>query len=128
MEISFSFVKIKKIRYNIIVDHMRLIIAIVSSNDANKVQTALIENSFFTTRLATKGGFLKEVNATFILGVKEEQVEKALEIIGQHSKKQTQMIPNNIMNQFSAYSSFPTEVSIGGATIFVLNVDQFLKV
>ncbi|MGZ3139971.1 cyclic-di-AMP receptor [Candidatus Phytoplasma solani] len=107
---------------------MRLIIAIVSSNDANKVQTALIENSFFTTRLATKGGFLKEVNATFILGVKEEQVEKALEIIGQHSKKQTQMIPNNIMNQFSAYSSFPTEVSIGGATIFVLNVDQFLKV
>ncbi|WP_349401621.1 cyclic-di-AMP receptor [Candidatus Phytoplasma solani] len=107
---------------------MKLIIAIVSSNDANKVENSLIENSFFITKLATKGGFLKETNATFILGVKEEQVHKALDIIGKHSKKKTQLIPNSIMNQFSAYSSLPTEISIGGATIFVLNVDQFLKV
>ncbi|MBP5835946.1 cyclic-di-AMP receptor [Candidatus Phytoplasma meliae] len=107
---------------------MKLIIAIVNSNDANKVQTVLIENSFFTTRLVTQGGFLKKANATFILGVREDQVSKVLDIIGKHSHKKTQMIPNNIMNQFSAYSSLPTEVSIGGATIFVLNVDQFCKV
>ncbi|GLH60612.1 hypothetical protein PAWBP_3500 [Paulownia witches'-broom phytoplasma] len=109
-------------------DNMKLIIAIVSSHDANKVQQSLIENSFFTTRLATKGGFLKEANATFILGVKEEQVPKALEIIKAHSHKKTQMIPNNIINEFSAYNSFPTEVSVGGATILVLDVGQFLKV
>ncbi|CAM11827.1 Conserved hypothetical protein [Candidatus Phytoplasma australiense] len=107
---------------------MKLIIAIVSSKDANKVETSLIENSFFTTKLATQGGFLKESNDTFILGVKEEKVQKALEIISKHSKKQTQIIPRNILNQFSAYISLPTEVSIGGATVFILDVEQFLKV
>lgn len=106
---------------------MKLILAIVSIEDANKVQNSLNKANLFNTRLSTKGGFLRETNATFIIGLKTEKVETALEIFKNESKTKTQLIPNNILNEFDAYYSLPSEISIGGATVFILDVDQFYK-
>lgn len=107
---------------------MKLIIAIIAKEDANKVQKALIEDKFFATRLNTAGTFLRSGNATFLIGVNDEKVQKALEIIEKHSKKRAKLVPNTIVNEFGSFSSLPLEVEVGGATIFVVNVDQFLKV
>lgn len=107
---------------------MKMIIAIVSNDDANKVQKALVEHKFFATRLATTGGFLRARNSTFLIGVNDEKVPEVLEIIESHSKKRTKMVPNTIINEFGTYSALPIEVEIGGATVFVLNVDQFIKI
>ncbi|MDV3190164.1 MAG: cyclic-di-AMP receptor [Candidatus Phytoplasma australasiaticum] len=54
-------------------------------------------------------------------------MEQAIEIIRFHSRQKTQIIPNDILNEFSAYYSLPSEVSVGGATIFILDVEKFLK-
>jgi uncharacterized protein YaaQ len=105
----------------------KLILAIVSNTDANKIQSNLNEESLFNTRLSTKGGFLRETNTTFIIGLNENKIEKALSIIKKYSKTKTQLIPSHILNEFDAYYSLPSEVSVGGATVFVLDVEQFLK-
>ena len=39
---------------------MKLIIAIVNSDDSSSVQAALTEEGYFVTKLSTTGGFLLE--------------------------------------------------------------------
>lgn len=107
---------------------MKLVIAVVSSDDANKVQKGLIKNKFFATRLQTQGSFLKAGNATFLIGVNDEKVDHVLEVIEEFSKKRITEVPNTIVNEFGAFSTLPTKVEVGGATIFVISVDQFLKI
>ena len=46
---------------------MKLIIAIVNSDDSSAVQGALTEKGYFVTKLSTTGGFLKKGNTTFLL-------------------------------------------------------------
>ncbi len=107
---------------------MKLIIAIVSNDDANKVSKGLIKENFFVTKLATTGGFLMSGNTTFLIGTNDEKVVEIIEIIERYSKTRSKLVPNSIVTEFGMFSSMPVEVKVGGATIFVLPVDQFIKV
>lgn len=107
---------------------MKLIMAIVSNDDSSKVQSALTKERYQVTRLATTGGFLMAGNTTFICGTDDDKVDHAIEIIAQHSKKRTQMVPSSASYGVGMYTSFPVEVQIGGATIFVMDVERFEKV
>ncbi|KAB8122118.1 cyclic-di-AMP receptor ['Cynodon dactylon' phytoplasma] len=105
----------------------KLILAIVSNEDANLVQKNLNKECISNTRLSTKGGFLQENNDTFIIGLDENKLEKALDIIKKYSKTKNQLIPNHIFNEFSAYYSLPSEISVGGAIVFVIDIEKFIK-
>ena len=106
---------------------MKLILAIVSSDDSSMVSSALTKNNFSVTKLATTGGFLMSGNTTFLIGTEDENVDKAISVIGEHSKKRKQKIPSSASYGLGMYTSFPVEVTVGGATIFVLDVEQFKK-
>ena len=106
---------------------MKLIFAIVSNDDSSKVSKELTKNRFSVTKLATTGGFLMAGNTTFIIGTEDERVDESIEIIGKHSKKRTQMVPSSASYGVGMYTSFPVEVQVGGATIFVMNVERFEK-
>lgn len=105
---------------------MKLIMAIVSGDDSNAVSNALTKAKYYVTKLATTGGFLSSGNTTFLVGVNDEQVDDVISIIGKHSKKRKQMIQNN-NTEVGMFSAFPIEVNVGGATVFVLNVEKFVK-
>ncbi|HHT39339.1 MAG: cyclic-di-AMP receptor [Acholeplasmatales bacterium] len=107
---------------------MKLIIAIVSNDDANKVSKGLIKENFFVTKLATTGGFLMSGNTTFLIGTNDEKVVEIIEIIERYSKTRSKLVPNSIVSEFGMFSSMPVEVKVGGATIFVMPVEQFIKV
>ncbi|MDO4520721.1 MAG: cyclic-di-AMP receptor [Erysipelotrichaceae bacterium] len=106
---------------------MKLILAIVSNDDAPAVSTALTKNNFYITRLATTGGFLRAGNTTIIVGTEDENVDRVIELIGSEAKRRTEIVPSTASYDIGRYASFPVEVQIGGATIFVLDVDQFMK-
>ena len=106
---------------------MKLLIAVVSSDDASNVQKALVNNHHQATKLATTGGFLMKGNTTFLIGADDEKVSEIIDIIGTHSKKRRKIIPNSVINEFGMLATSPIEVTVGGATIFVLNVEQFVK-
>lgn len=106
---------------------MKLILAIVSNDDATAVIKALSKEKFQTTKLATTGGFLSKGNSTLITGCEDKDVKKAIEIINSESKKRTELVPSTIPYNAGEILSSPIEVTIGGATIFVLNVDEFYK-
>ena len=106
---------------------MKLILAIVHNDDANTLSAALTKAGFFTTKLATTGGFLKAGNTTFITGVDDERVGDALSVIKKHSSQRTQITSDVGMFADASYTPMPVEVTVGGATVFVLDVEQFYK-
>ena len=73
---------------------MKLILAIVSNDDSSSVSSALTKNNFSVTRLATTGGFLRAGNTTIIVGTEDDKVEKAIEVIGNESKRRTEIVPS----------------------------------
>ena len=110
---------------------MKLIIAIVQDEDAGRLLSNLMQRGFGVTKLATTGGFLRAGNTTLLLGVEEERMQEAIGLIEQvcKSRKQMTSAPAGIGGmQHGEYSTYPVEVTVGGATLFVLTVDQFLKV
>lgn len=107
---------------------MKLILAIVSNDDSGAVASAMTKAGYQITKLATTGGFLMAGNTTFISGVADEKVQDVIDLIAKHSSRRTQVVPSTSTMDVGMYSSFPVEVSVGGATIFVLNIENFQKV
>lgn len=106
---------------------MKLILAIISEDDTKPVISALNKESFQVTKLSTSGGFLSMGNTTIMIGCADELVEKAISIIGSESEKRTEIVPTAGTIDMNAITSIPVEVQVGGATIFVLNVEDFRK-
>ena len=106
---------------------MKLIIAIINHDDAKAVTQALTKNGFSSTKLATTGGFLMSGNATILVGVDEEKVSEAIAVIKEKSHSRRQLIPSTTEVTCGYYPSIPVEVTVGGATIFVMNVERFEK-
>lgn len=105
---------------------MKLIFAIVNSDDASAVTQKLAQKGFSSTRMATTGGFLRMGNTTILVGVEEDKVQEALDTIKEESRSRRVVIPSSPDIRFgSAMAAIPTEVTVGGATIFVVDVDHF---
>lgn len=102
---------------------MKLILAIVNNDDAHAVSSALSKEGFFVTKISSTGGFLMSGNSTFLMGVPDESVERAIAVIGAHSEKRTQTIPFD-MQQSAAIPTPHGKVTVGGATVFVLHVED----
>ncbi|MFD2923433.1 cyclic-di-AMP receptor [Halobacillus naozhouensis] len=108
---------------------MKMIIAVVQDKDSNRLNDALAENQFKTTKLSTTGGFLREGNTTFMIGCDDEQVDDALNIIKRNCSQRDQMVaPISPMGgNADSYIPKPVKVEVGGATVFILPVDSFFQ-
>lgn len=108
---------------------MKLILAVVQDQDCNRLMDALVDHNFRATKLASTGGFLKSGNTTLMIGTEDIRVDKALEIIKENCQSREQMIaPVSPMGgNADAYIPYPLEVEVGGATVFVLPVEQFIN-
>ncbi|WP_026673701.1 cyclic-di-AMP receptor [Alkalihalobacterium bogoriense] len=106
---------------------MKLIIAVVQDKDSNRLSEALIHTNFRATKLASTGGFLKAGNSTFLIGTEDEHVDEVLKIIKENCKSREQLVaPISPMGgNADSYVPYPVEVQVGGATVFVLPVEQF---
>lgn len=110
---------------------MKIIYAIVSSDDGNRVTDVLNENRISVTRLSTTGGFLKKGNETLMIGIADERVDEAIGLIrdtcGKRQKVTCDMPSPAIGSMSASYMTVPVSVELGGATIFVTDVERFEK-
>jgi uncharacterized protein YaaQ len=106
---------------------VKLIVAIVHNEDAGALVDALLDKEYRATRLHSSGGFLKQSNATIIVGVDEPQVEDVLAIVRENCTSRTQVVNPMppIMEPGEFFMPYPLEVEVGGATVFVLPVERF---
>lgn len=106
---------------------MKLVVAIVHGEDAGVLVDALLEREYRATRLHSSGGFLKQSNATVIVGVDDDQVETVIGIVRDNCNARTQIVNPMppIMEPGEFFMPYPLEVEVGGATVFVLPVERF---
>ena len=106
---------------------MKLILAIVNHDDAHTVIQQLTQEGFPVTKLATTGGFLMSGNVTILIGLDDEKVQSALDVIEKFSNSRRQIIPTTSELGLGFYPTMPVEITVGGATVFVLDVEQYAK-
>lgn len=108
---------------------MKLIVAIVQDQDALSLIDDLTEKNHRVTKLASTGGFLKSGNTTLLIGVEEEQIDEVIEIININCK--TREITTSLLNVTipgETYIPYPLEVKVGGATLFIVDVEKHIKI
>ena len=106
---------------------VKLIVAIVHNEDAGALVDALLEKEHRATRLHSSGGFLKQSNATIMVGVDDAKVDEVIDIVRENCTSRTQIVNPMppIMEPGEFFMPYPLEVEVGGATVFVLPVERF---
>ena len=108
---------------------MKLIMAIVSSDDSREVLERLTEAGYRATVIGTTGGFLREGNTTIFLGTEDARVQPAIDLLRQTCRRRTQWVsPLPTLEGPGLEMSEPIEVSVGGAVVFVMDVEQSVTV
>ncbi len=108
---------------------MKLILAIINRDDTGKLMEALVKKGFRATIISSTGGFLREGNSTLIIGADEDKVEEILEIIRENCHARKELVKfwpptPEVPGLFAP----PLEVEVGGATVFILNVERLIQI
>lgn len=105
---------------------MKLIVSIINSDDNRVLTDALMRKGHRSTTISTTGGFLRQGNATLLIGTDEERVDEVLEIIRRNCRTRSQYVNPlpPIMESGELYMPSPIEVQVGGAVVFVINIDR----
>lgn len=108
---------------------MKLLIAIIQDQDVSDLSEKLREGGHMFTRLSSSGGFLRSGNTTLLMGAPDEALPNLLDLIRKCCKSRKQPAPSYTMlsSDYSFSLAAPYEVTVGGATVFILNVDEFYK-
>ncbi|MFO7623117.1 MAG: cyclic-di-AMP receptor [Anaerolineales bacterium] len=88
---------------------MKLIVAILRDEDSERISHALVIAEFRVTQIASTGGFLRRGSTTLMIGVDEEKLEHAIQIIKDNT-------------------SSPADGAQRKATLFVLNIVNFIQI
>ena len=92
---------------------MKLIVAIINNDDCPSVLNELTQKGYG--------------NSTLLIGTEDEKVDDVIEIISEFSRKRTQMVSPSPSFMAEGFISRAVEVTVGGATVFVVDVDKFIK-
>lgn len=108
---------------------MKIVLAIVHADDAAGLSKALSQAGYGVTHLKSAGGFLRKQNATIFAGVPDRDVERVLEVVRDRCHARTEQVSPlpPVVEPGEIYMPYPMEVEVGGATVFVLDVDRFEK-
>ncbi len=107
---------------------MKMIVAIVQDQDATEVTRTLRQAKVPHTSIKTRGGFLQRGSVMIMAGVDESAVDSVIDLMARHCHRREIMHKPDLGSMHpDAYVS-PTTVSVGGAVIFILDVDQFRKI
>lgn len=106
---------------------MKLILAIVNQDDGDAVAAALAAGGYACTRLASQGGYLDLENLTLLIGTADEEIGRVKQIIRSHVRRREK--PFGGQQEYSGFAAPEEEsVIVSGATIFVLDAEQFERI
>lgn len=111
-------------------DQMKLLVAVIQGKDAEGLLHRLGARGYQATRVDSAGGFLKECNATVFVGVQEVHLPEVMNIVADCCQARTRfvnpLIP--VVEPTEFYVTDPVEVEVGGATVFVLDVERYERI
>jgi uncharacterized protein YaaQ len=108
---------------------MKMIYAVVQDTDADAAMDALVKAGHRVTRVASTGGFFRQGNTSFICGVEDQDVDSVVDVLRKICERRTRLLPVNadLVEPMSVVGGY-VEVPVGGATIFVFNIERFEQI
>jgi uncharacterized protein YaaQ len=102
----------------------RLMLVVVQTQDLRRATSALHKVGIFLTRLPSTGGFLVRRNTTLLIGLAEDQEELAVSLIHENCRQRVEYVSTPLEG---APLPIPvaTPITVGGATVFTLDVERF---
>ncbi|CAN5741901.1 cyclic di-AMP receptor DarA [soil metagenome] len=105
----------------------KLLVAIVHQDDAGRLVEALRAAELRFTEVQSRGGFLRSRNVMIFMGVEDDQLADAMRLIDENCQSRSMSVPVETMGAMET-SWLPTEVTHGGATVFVLPMDELRRI
>ena len=108
----------------------KLCVLVVSDTDANRLMERMVEAGFSATKIGSTGGFLRRGSVTILSGVTEEGLDRLMELVGEicHARKEFVPVQTLPFLGDGGFTSEPVEVRVGGAIVFVLEIERFERV
>jgi uncharacterized protein YaaQ len=100
-----------------------LILAIVQAQDMESALEVLNSQGFVVTNLPSVGGFLGRKNATLLIGLDESRMQMALNSLHESCRQRVEYIAVPLESAPLPLPT-PTPITIGGATIFTLEIEH----
>lgn len=108
---------------------MKLAVCIVHNRDKGRVTDELVKAGFKFTIIGSTGGFLREGNTTYLIGVEESELGALQKVLAENSQSREQLV--NVMPYEAAppgaFIPNPVKVPVGGAVMFVMDVEHFFR-
>ncbi|MDQ2682329.1 MAG: cyclic-di-AMP receptor [Chloroflexota bacterium] len=106
---------------------MKLVIAIVQDEDVDALTEELVGAGHRFTKVSTTGSFLRTGNTSLLIGVEDHQVDSVMQILQKTCRRRTQVaVPYSpALEPGLLYLPENIEVEVGGAIVFVMNVNRF---
>jgi uncharacterized protein YaaQ len=102
----------------------RLIAAVVQMQDAETALAALEQAGFRVTQVGSSGGFLGSRNSTLLIGLNAGQEERAVRVMAEVCRRRVEYVATPLEGA-PFHLPLTTPVTVGGATLFTLNVERF---
>ncbi len=111
---------------------MKLITAMVQDEDTSRLISFLMTRGYRATKISSTGGFLRRGNTTLMLGVEDDEVEAVIDIIKECCRKRKLLMNLDPSGPIISGGEVPfpllTPVEVGGAVIFVSEIERFERV
>ncbi len=108
----------------------KMCILVVSDSDANQLMKQIVEAGYSATKIGSTGGFLRRGSVTILSGVTDEQLEPLLDVVREvcHARKEFVPVQTLPFLGDGGFTAEPVEVRVGGAIVFVLEIERFERV
>ena len=110
-----------------LIGNKSLCLAVVQAQDADIAEDALQALNVFVTRLPSQGAFLGRRNATLLIGSTKEQIPGILQALKENCRQRIEYISVPLESAPLPMPS-PTPVTVGGATVFSLDIEYFEEI
>lgn len=111
-------------------DPDKLCIMIVADSDSNRLMERLVKQGVPVTMIGSTGGFLRRGNTTLISGVENSKVDDVVQTLGEECHARSEMVPAQTLPFLVdvGIAANPVRVRAGGAIMFVLDVERFVRI
>ncbi len=109
-------------------DVNQLVIVTVSSAQVGSLIDRLIQDGFYVTEIDSSGAILYGATASLVIGLNESRLPHLLELLRDCCRTRQQFIPAHVEAPLLEIQPMMIESVVGGATIYVLEVERFEQV
>ena len=106
---------------------MKAVVAVVQGQDTVRLSNALRKEGIPFTTIDSTGGFLRERNSTYMIGIPDEQLQSVIDLFSANCRTRSEYVSSypSAFDPTEFYMPRPVEVQVGGASVWVLDVEHF---